>query len=366
MEILKGPTTIFTGAIGGVGGTVNYVSKPLETPLSRVTLGYFENAQYGAHVDLSRRFGVDNALGLRVNLAHRNGETAVDELDEKSQVAHIAFNWRNEIANLDVQYGHLDERIQGASGGYFFGGGIPIGRPPEGAKVSGPDWDQRSTRDEFLRAALDVKLAQGWSAFGVLGSVKNRERFLGLGQNVLNASGDASGDAFVQNGDAKGRSLDVGMRGKFRTGPVGHAVTLSYSHTNNRSKFQDAGISPAFMQPRFNIYDPASLEGPGPEIVGSGQFFPFSESTYKGVVLADEMSLLQGRLLLTAGLRQTRIEIDRFSFGAPTPGGLPNSRYSASDTSPSLGILYKITPRTSVYGNYLRLLRRGRLHRFRQ
>lgn len=361
VDILKGPSTLFTGAIGGVGGTLNYVSKkPLEQALSRVTLGVFENAQVGAHADLSRRFGTDGAFGLRVNLAQRNGETAINDVDEKSQVAHLAFNWRNEVANLDLQYGHLRERVRGASGGYFFGQGVAITRPPKGSQVSGPDWDTRATRDEFLRAALDVKLADGWSAFAVLGSGKNRERYFGLGSpSVINAAGDADSGPFVQNGDATARSADVGLRGRFQTGAVKHAVTVSYAHYRNASQFQDRGTDPSYVQPRFNIYNPASYEGPAPGLVGSGQSFPFTTNTVRGLVLVDELSLLDDRLKLTAGLRQTRLGIDTFRFGAATPGGLPTRTYGAQDTSPSFGVLYKLTPQVAVYGNYLKAVEAG-------
>lgn len=356
VDILKGPTTLFTGAIGGVGGTLNYVSKkPLEQPLSRVTLGFFEQGQYGVHADISRRFGVDDALGLRLNLAQRDGETAIDGVDEKSRVAHLAFNWRNEVANLDVQYGHLQERVRGASGGYFFGSGQAITPPPRGSQVSGPDWDTRATRDEFLRAALDVKLSDGWSAFAVLGTGKNRERFFGLGSpSVINAAGDADSGPFVQNGDARTRSADLGLRGRFRTGPVNHALTLSYAHYRNASAFQDLGTDPGYVQPRFNIYNPASYEGPAPALVGSGQFFPFTENTVRGLVLVDELSLLDDRLKVTAGLRHTRIGVDTFRFGAATPDGRPSGIYNATDTSPSFGVLYKFTPQISVYGNLLK------------
>lgn len=356
VEILKGPSTLFTGAIGGVGGTINYVSKkPLERALSRATVGFSGRSQFGAHADISRRFGTDDAFGIRLNLAQRDGETAIEDLDEKSRTAHIAFNWRHEAVNLDVQYGHLEERIRGASGGYFFPTGVAIAPPPDGSRVSGPDWDTRSTRDAFLRAALDLRLSSAWSAFAVLGTGKNRERYFGLGSpSVAGASGDADSSPFVQNGDSDSRSVDLGLRGRFDTGPIGHSVTLSYASARSESEFQARGVDPGYTQPRFNIYDPGSYEGPAPGLVGSGLFFPFSDNRLRALVLVDELSLLQDRLKITAGVRHTRIDNRQFAFGAPTDGGRPSSTYDTSDTSPSFGVLYKLAPRLAVYGNYLK------------
>lgn len=356
VEILKGPTSIYTGVVGGVGGTLNYVSKkPLETPLTRVTGLYASSGQGGAQLDVSRRFGADQAYGLRVNLSQRDGETAIDDLSERSTVGHVAFNWRNERINVDAQYGFLEARTQGGAGGYFYGADVPIGAAPDGDKVSGPDWDDRRARSEFLRAVVDVQIIEGLSAFAVFGANASYERFVGLLPSVLDAAGNADSFLFTQEGEqdwGDSYNVDLGLRGRLQTGPVLHRMTLSFSQRRAKAAFSDLAIAPGYVQAPLKIYDPASYEGTSPTFTG-GRFFPFSDNQTQGLVLADELSVLEDRLRLTAGLRYTNFDNDSFNFAADTAADEVRN-YSADNWSPSAGLLYRWTPQLSVYGNYLR------------
>lgn len=235
--------------------------KPVDTPLTQVTGLYSSSGQVGGQVDVSRRFGAGDQFGLRANLAGRAGEAAVEDLDEDDRVGHLAFNWWRPGVNLDIQYGYYRTKITDGVSGYFIPAGVPIPRAPDGSKVSGPAWDTRMVEGEFVRSALDVELAEGWSAFAVLGASRSEELFVGLTPTVLNAAGNASGSPFAQQGKSDwgdAYNVDVGVRGRFRTGPVGHAVRLSYGLIYGKSDFTDIGIDPNFVQPPINIYDPRS------------------------------------------------------------------------------------------------------------
>lgn len=361
VEVLKGPTTIFTGIVGGVGGTINYVSKkPLEEALTRVTALYASQGQIGTHLDLSRRFGEDQAFGVRLNLAVRDGETAIDDLDEANRVAHLALNWRSDRVNVDVQFGSLFSETHGSFGGYFLPAGVAVPRVPDGSQVGGPDWDRRTQRDQFVRAAVDLVLNEKWSAFAVLGLSSNYERFVGVNANVTGPDGAGTLSTFAQEGRsdwADNRSADVGLRGRFKTGDIGHRVTLATSHRRQESEYSNLRLDPAYVPPVIDIDDPSSFEGPAPELLGNA-YFPLSDSRTRGVTLVDELSLLDDRLLLTAGVRYTRFDVRSYNYAAPTPPG-DESGYRSSDWSPSFGVLYKLTPGWSVYANRLSAVEQG-------
>lgn len=362
VDILKGPTAVFTGIVGGVGGTINYVSKkPIDAPLTRVTGLFASQGTFGGLADISRRFGAADQLGIRVNLSLRDGESAIDDIEEKSQVSHIALNYRRGPVNLDLQYGNMYSLTRGGTGGYFYNPGVAIGRPPAGDRISGPEWDRRMQHDQFVRAALDVQIAEGFNAFAVAGLVRSQERYVGLTASVIDTDGTSDSFVFAQEGEVDwgdGYNVDVGLRGRFDTGAIGHAVTLSYSYIRSKPKFSDLAIDPAYVQPIFNVYDPASYEGTTPGTVGTGTFFPFSDTTTQGLVVADELALFDGRLLVTGGVRYTRISIDSFNYGAPTPGG-PLRTYRSDDWSPAFAALFKITDQIAVYGNYLKAVEAG-------
>lgn len=361
VDLLKGPSAVFTGLVGGVGGTINYISKkPLNTPLTRITGLYDASAQFGGQADISRRFGRDDAFGLRVNLAYRDGETAIDGIDEKNVVAHVAFNARLGPARFDIQYGSLYSLTSGGAGGYFYPDGVPIGRAPDGAKVSGPGWDRREMHDQFVRAQLNVDLGGGWSAFADGALSRTQERFVGLFVSVLDAAGTASGSGFAQQGEVNwgdGYSFDAGLRGKLTTGPVRHSLSLIFSYLRGKSEYSDLAIDPGFTQPNFNIYNPSSIEGPAPVLTG-GTFYPLSDGITQGLVVADELSLFEGRLLLTGGMRYTKISSYGFNYAAPSPDG-PVDTYRSDNWSPAVAALFKITPAISVYANYLKAVEAG-------
>lgn len=365
VDLLKGPSAVFTGLLGGVGGTINYITKkPLDGPLTRVTGIIDGRSDLGGYADVSRRFGADNALGLRVNLSSRDGETAIRHTDQRNSVVHLAFNARiADAAALDLQYGSSYTRVRGGSGGFFFSDGVPIGRPPQASEVAGPDWDDRTTHDQFVRGQVNVGVADGWSLFGAASLSRTQERFVGLTAAVARADGTSGAFTFAQQGEVDwgdGYSFDAGVRGRFATGPIQHSLTAIGSHLHSLARFSDLSIDPSFAQPAFNIYEPRSQNGPAPALVGGRDFYPLSRSITQGFVLSDETSMLDGRLLATAAIRYSDLRIDGFNYAAPTPPG-EGTRYRSGNWSPAVAFLFKVAPSISVYVNYLKAVEAGQI-----
>lgn len=79
VEIFKGANALVNGAASsGVGGIINLEPKRAEDiPITRLGLDYTSISQVGGTLDVGRRFGEDNQFGARLNLVHREGETAV-------------------------------------------------------------------------------------------------------------------------------------------------------------------------------------------------------------------------------------------------------------------------------------------------
>ncbi len=80
VEVLKGPNAMLFGMAprGNVGGNINVVPKRAgDTPITQFTGSYISDAQFGAHLDVGRRFGPDNSLGVRFNGLVRDGTTPV-------------------------------------------------------------------------------------------------------------------------------------------------------------------------------------------------------------------------------------------------------------------------------------------------
>ena len=64
--------------------------------------------------------------------------------------------------------------------------------------------------------------------------------------------------------------------------------------------------------------------------------------------MADTLTMLDDKLIVTAGLRHQQIHTSSFN----TATGARTKDYNKSATSPTFGAVYKLSPVTSVYANY--------------
>jgi iron complex outermembrane receptor protein len=116
VDILKGPATFHSGVrfFGGAGGVINYVSKkPLDAPLTRAQALFSGRGQLGGLVDISRRFGLDDAFGVRTTVAYRNGETSIAGVNEANRVTHVSLGWRSDIIDVNLQYANTRGEVEG-------------------------------------------------------------------------------------------------------------------------------------------------------------------------------------------------------------------------------------------------------------
>ena len=80
VEVFRGPSAFLNGALpSAVGGTINLVPKrATNEPITQVSALYLSDAQLGGTVDIGRRFGPDQSVGLRANATYTSGDTAVN------------------------------------------------------------------------------------------------------------------------------------------------------------------------------------------------------------------------------------------------------------------------------------------------
>ncbi|HCR94678.1 MAG TPA: TonB-dependent siderophore receptor, partial [Oceanicaulis sp.] len=106
VEVFSGANAFLNGAApggSGVGGAFNLVPKRAgEDDLTRVTLG-FEGRSHGyAALDLSRRFGAQDELGVRFNGALRDGETAIEDQDRSLNLFTLGLSYETDRIRLSA------------------------------------------------------------------------------------------------------------------------------------------------------------------------------------------------------------------------------------------------------------------------
>jgi len=371
VEVLRGASAFLMGASpngSGIGGNISLLPKraPVE-PLTRLTVNAGSGGAGGAALDVARRFGPDKATGVRFNAAYRDGGTAVDDEKARTSVVALGVDWRSRDVRLSADLGWQDNQLTRTRPSVTVNGLSAMPALPDNKANYAQPWSYSNERDTFgtLRGEWDLNDAvTAWAAYGARRS-KEANR---LGN--LTVTDAATGDGtFYRFENGRKDSVDTGeagLRGKLRTGAVGHEWVVSAAVFSLDTK---NGYAMDFLNTQpTNLYTPARSALPA-----------FSDSVYVGnsvddprlntrlrnrsVAIGDTLSLLDDSLLITLGLRHQTLKVDSISatvrfLDTITPGGVVTT-YDRSKTSPVAGVVYRLSRQLSVYGNYIEGLNKG-------
>lgn len=350
VEVLKGPSALLNGMApaGAVGGTINLVPKRAEdAPITRLSADYTSASQLGTHVDVGRRFGSEKELGVRFNGAYRDGETDIDSQSKTRSLAALALDYRSAAVrlNLDV-YDNVEKAENGSPLMISFARGVVT--PPD-SSTNLFKGTYATMKNSGLMLHGEVDFNDYLSGYASVGTRHNSyQGFInGTRANSVTASGQYTGSTTHQNGYTDSLSYEAGLRGKLKTGAVGHEIVLSTTvlelETGTLSRTGASYVS--------NIYSPktpviAPYPGAAPKT---------GETTLSSVALADTLSFAQDKVALTLGVRQQQVEDKAYG-----PTGLVTSNYDQSKTTPAVGLVVKPWDApVSLYANYIEGLSKG-------
>lgn len=352
VEVLKGPGALLGGMSpqGAVGGVINLVPKRAgDAPLTRLTGEFTSRSQYGAHIDLGRRFGDDNRFGIRVNGAYRDGKVGVDGQSKERVLGAVALDYRGDRLKVSLDAYSDQENVDNGSAWMASFAGPVIKPPKAGANLLRGIHGRLKNDAVLLRGEYEI--SDRLSAYAAVGSLRYRyEGYInGTRASVRNAAGDFMGETAHQRGGVDTVSAEAGLRGSFETGPVKHQVVLSATSLDFDSYRANPVWSKLYAS---NIYNPATPllgadPGPAPRT---------GKATLSSVALADTLSFAQDKVLLTLGARDQRVRTN--AFNAKT--GRKTSAYDQSAVTPMLGLVVKpwAAP-VSLYANYIEGLSQG-------
>lgn len=363
VEVFRGASAFLNGAApggGGIGGSINLLPKRAgNAPLTSVTAGAESGGQGYAAADIGRRFGPDNRAGIRVNAVRRDGDTAVDRERRELSLASVGLDWNGGHYRLSADAGYQDHRLTAARPSVNVNAGVPVPAAPDGSSNYAQPWTHSNERDTFgtLRGELDVaKDAVAWAAFGTR---SGRESNILASARVSAADGTASMYRFDNERKDTVRTGETGVRTKWRTGAVGHAISATatgfWSDSRNAYAMSNSTASGMF---RTSLYAP--IDNPAPAatyIVGGRLDAPrtTSKTILSSYAVADTLSLLDEKVLVTVGLRHQRIK--DFSYNYNT--GAQTSAYDESRNTPVAAVVFKPAQNLSVYANYIEGLQKG-------
>ncbi|MBS7543232.1 TonB-dependent receptor [Ancylobacter oerskovii] len=355
VEVLKGPGAFLTGlSPSGVGGVINLVPKRAgDDPLTELTTTYITDTQFGAHLDIGRRFGENKEWGVRGNLLYRDGDTPVSDQSQELMNATLGIDYKGEKLRLALDLGTQILNTDRMNNTVTLAAKAQVPRPPSPEDGWVSPWNYSDFRDNYGMISAEYDVTDNIMVYAKAGiDTTDWDQAVESGTN-LQYNGDFTANAYRYLIDIERQSGETGVRASFDTGPVAHQLALSASaYTATRwSAPQPAGFP---IKTSSNIYNPTFSPEP---VIPTMVMGPQSETSFSSYALADTLSMLDERLQVTLGLRQQYVEVDNFN----TTTGILASSYSSDALTPMVAVLVKPWERVSLYASYIEGLTAGQV-----
>jgi len=346
VEVLRGASAFLNGAApggSGLGGAINVSPKraPNE-PLNEVTLGVDSGGNGYAAADIARRFGPDGSVGVRLNAVRRDGKTGVDNEKRELSLVSLGLDYRTGNLRVSADLAYQDFQLHGAQPSVTFAAGVPILAAPNPKHNVGQSWTSSTERDTLGTLRAEYDLTRDWTLWGAYGERHGDETNDLANPTVTDAAGTMNFLRFTGSRRDRISTGELGVRGKFKTGDIGH--TLVVSAASYRAKMNApfdfanfAGVTAGTLYAPVAFAPPPTGAFPGETI---------SDTRTSSIAVADTLSFLQDALQVTLGAR-------RQSFKDPT------ADYSESRTTPVGGVVFKVNKMLSIYGSYAEGLVKG-------
>ena len=360
VEVFRGANAFLNGAApfgSGIGGAINLLPKraPNE-PLTRLSFGAQTGGEGFASIDLARRFGPDQSTGIRLNAVRRDGGTGIDKEKRELSAFGLGLDWRSRNVRVSADVGYQDHNLKEGRPSVTPSAALPIPRAPDADSNYAQPWTYSKEKDKFATVRAEWDISDSVTAWAAGGVRRSDEDNVLSNPALVNAAGDTSNTRFSNTREDRIHTGEIGIRGKFNTGSVGHTVVASASTFSN-DRYNAYSISAGTV--RNNIYSPYASPIPvanGP-FVGNALSDPglTDEIKTSSVAVADTMAFLNDRVLLTLGARRQNIDQTAFAYNTH----LQTGAYDKSATTPVAGLVFKATPEVSVYGSYIEALVKG-------
>ena len=361
MDITSGPNAAVNGvSMSNNGtnsgatpapGTINVVTKRAsDVPITKYTQVISGRSTAGEYIDIGRRFGKDNAWGVRVNGEMLQGGLALPgaKIDSKDIFVNIDHRGKRSMTNLF--FGYWDHNIDGAQRWFTYSGN---GRELPTAPNAKTSYDFPETWKRMYVKVMTLnheqKLSDTWKAFFNMGYSYRDGDKMNSGANLqfdTNGNFTNSNKANAQNESGKNMYLQLGVAGEVRTGSVKHNLALSVDRS--RAQYWNATRNGAGSLYGGNLYD-GIIFRPGfyPLPAMPVQKAQWSE-TNVGISLMDTMSFGKWNVLLAATHKHEYLK-----------NHTNNTEIRNNNILPTWGLTYHPTANTAIYYGHTESFSRG-------
>ncbi|SFB43881.1 TonB-dependent siderophore receptor [Pseudomonas sp. NFPP24] len=364
VEVFKGPNAFINGVTptgSGIGGGVNLQPKRADDlPLRRFSTDISSDGRVGEHLDIGQRFGEDNQVGARVNLSQREGDTGIDDENQRSKLFTVGLDYRGDALRLSSDFVYQKQRINGGRNSVFLGTATHVPDAPSADTNYAPSWSSTSLEDTLGMLRAEYDLNDNWTAYAAGGAKHTREMGRYSSVTLTDNSGNALASRSTIAHEEDNRSLMGGLNGSFQTGPVSHRLNFGLAGiwTQARNAYVFNASSTAT---RTNIYDPVTGAPPTLNNPRNTPGTDFSDPTITGktfvrsAAVSDTLGFFDDRLLVTLGARRQQMVVQAYNYMS----GTRTSNYDESITTPVYGLVFKPWQHVSFYANRIEGLAQG-------
>ena len=346
IEALKGLSGFMYG-FASPGGVINYVSKRPTTETSfSADAGYQQGGAFKEHVDLGGRFGQDQQFGYRVNLLHEDGGLKEDSGSINRNAASLNADWRVN-RDLTLTFDTLAQKRRSVGGTDIIASPLyAIPEPVSGTSALNSLGAFNDVDYYLSTIGARYQLAPDWKAnisyrYSDSTRVYKKDQYYlqdSLGQYRDRVTSESHQYTFNQT--------QATLEGALATGSIRHQVVFG-------AMTQELVSDSSVVTPKTyigygnlaapTIYSAASVNYSG----GTYE----DEKTTQTALFASDTLIFTPQWSALAGVRYTR-----FKDTAYTTTNQVSAAYPANKATPTVALMYKPRPDTTVYVSHVEAL----------
>ena len=359
VDILKGLSGLQAGT-SAPGGLVDLVVKrPLDAPLRSAIVEWRERGSVLGAVDLSQRFGANDAFAVRLNAGAERIDPIVRNARGDRNVLALAGEWRAGTATLVEAEVERSHRSQPSVPGFsLLGDTVPAPRDPK-LNLNNQPWSLPVVFDATT-ASLRVthKIGVHWRlvAHGLVQRLRTDDRAafpFGCFDPNPPPDGTYLPDRFCANGNfdlydfrsenesRRSRTLDVTLHGGAATGPLAHAFSVGVQRTLVKNRFE--GLVNNFAGTGNVDGSVVTPPMPDPVVPQANRDEDSSE-----IALRDAIAFGKTGATAWLGARHTRLA----RSATPTSGSTPATAFRQSFTTPFAALSQTLGRGQLVYASW--------------
>ena len=372
IEVISGPAIGIHGTTNSesAGGSVNLVTKKAEYGKERVTYKQTINARgaLGEAIDIGKRFGKNEAWGVRINAENIQGKTAVEneKLTTRDFYVNVDHKGAKSTTNLFAGYRYTKDEggqryfaFDGSGANAYTGDRLPT--PPNGKRNYSFDGQKITVATWSAVLNHEQQLSENWKAFLNAGhSYNNGKDYVQTSASrlyMLDEAGHFRNTLSAEKYALRNSYVQIGVQGQFHIGQVKNDVVLAFDRNWYRA-YWGYRVNGSTTIPSFGSMSGSLSEG----VTSLVMNYPNSAVTgpiktgmtrFSGVSLTDTLEYGKASLLL--GIHHHSVDVTSYNRNT----GAATSNVHSSANSPTYAFVYKPTEEISLYANHSQSFDKG-------